>query len=1189
MYLEELILEGFKSYPVRTSITGWDPSFSAVTGLNGSGKSNILDAICFVLGLTNLSQVRATNQQDLIYKRGQAGITRASVTAVFNNSDRSKSPVGLEQCSQITVTRQIALPNVSKYLLNGHKSTQQAVQLLFQGVQLNINNPNFLIMQGRITKVLNMRPPEILGLIEEAAGTRMYEERKDKAKKTMTKKEKRVQEITSLLDEEITPKLDKLRDEKRSFLAYQKRSTEIERLTRLLMAWEWNESTERVKRKDAEVQKRTEQLAAQKEQAASRERELASAEAEKKAAIKRRDKEIAKGGQFQKLEAQVAEFEKKIVSLDTQVELKQASIRDEESRAANLKEAALELETGLAAKIEEVEEVNNKYNMMKTQHDTFQQKYQSNQELLQSLQTGLSDGANSSGGGYLGQLAETKARIVQAETEEEQIRRQAALVERELADAQGRWKKVEKEASDGAKTIEKGKQDVEKLKRSLAGMNWSDEKETNLASSLKKARDALKGLTEKRDGLRQRLSNLDFSYSDPAPNFDRGKVKGLVANLIEIDSANYSKSTALEIAAGGRLYNVVVEDERVGEQILQKGNLKKRVTLIPLNKIRAFTASAQKLAAATRVGKGKAQLALQLIGYEEEVSNAMAYVFGDVLICDDADTAKAVTFHPEINMRSVTINGDVYDPSGTISGGSAPQSSGLLLKVQELHEVERELHQAKVAYQKLEHEEQKADSLRQSWTKAKRELEIKSHEVNLLEQQVGGSNASRIGNDIKELEKKLAQLREASTTAQARQKEAEQECKKLEKDMKEFHSNKDGKLKQLKAEVAKQKTELHTLTVRLKEQQRLAQTSQMELEQMRSDIEAAHASVIEAKEATAIHCSELEKLTKALGVAKESHEEASSRLQAELAALTRFDQEIKGLDAAISNIKDAITEMEVTIKKTEHEIQTAQKERASSEAHVASLEKHHPWIKDEKRQFGKPGTMYDYGSVDIAQTKDKAKELEELQKGMKKKINPKVLNMIDTVEKKESELKKNLQIVLGDKKKIEETIDQLDVLKLEALESTWTKVSKDFGEIFGDLLPGNNAKLQYAEPGNIAAGLEVKVQLGSIWKQSLTELSGGQRSLIALSLIMSLLQFKPAPMYILDEVDAALDLSHTQHIGELFKNRFKGSQFIVVSLKDGLFNNANVLFRTKFRDGTSIVERTTQRSGTVTMNGRSGR
>jgi structural maintenance of chromosome 2 len=95
---------------------------------------------------------------------------------------------------------------------------------------------------------------------------------------------------------------------------------------------------------------------------------------------------------------------------------------------------------------------------------------------------------------------------------------------------------------------------------------------------------------------------------------------------------------------------------------------------------------------------------------------------------------------------------------------------------------------------------------------------------------------------------------------------------------------------------------------------------------------------------------------------------------------------------------------------------------------------------------------------------------------------------------------------------------------------------------------------------------------GKVWKQSLTELSGGQRSLIAISLIMSLLQFKPAPMYILDEVDAALDLSHTQNIGRLIKTRFKGSQFIVVSLKDGMFVNANRIFRTRFSEGTSMVQ-----------------
>ena len=132
-------------------------------------------------------------------------------------------------------------------------------------------------------------------------------------------------------------------------------------------------------------------------------------------------------------------------------------------------------------------------------------------------------------------------------------------------------------------------------------------------------------------------------------------------------------------------------------------------------------------------------------------------------------------------------------------------------------------------------------------------------------------------------------------------------------------------------------------------------------------------------------------------------------------------------------------------------------------------------------------------------------------------------------------------------------------------------MSKDFGSIFGELLPGNTCKL-VAPATDFSEGLEVKVCLGKVWKQSLTELSGGQRSLIALSLILSLLQFSPAPMYILDEVDAALDLSHTQNIGKLLKNRFHGSQFILVSLKDGMYQNANCLFRTKFVDGVSKVD-----------------
>lgn len=214
----------------------FDPHFNAITGLNGSGKSNILDSICFVLGITNLSHVRAGNLSELVYKQGQAGVSKASVTVVFNNEDESSSPVGYEQCPEVTVTRQVLIGGKSKYLINGRNSPAGQVQNLFHSVQLNVNNPHFLIMQGRITKVLNMKPHEILGMVEEAAGTRMYETKRVAAIKTIDKKQAKVDELNAVLSEEITPTLERLRGEKQNYLKWSKNNADIERIERFVVA-----------------------------------------------------------------------------------------------------------------------------------------------------------------------------------------------------------------------------------------------------------------------------------------------------------------------------------------------------------------------------------------------------------------------------------------------------------------------------------------------------------------------------------------------------------------------------------------------------------------------------------------------------------------------------------------------------------------------------------------------------------------------------------------------------------------------------------------------------------------------------------------------------------------------------------------------------------------------------------------
>jgi len=254
MYIEEIIIDGFKSYQNRTVISNFDPNFNAITGLNGSGKSNIIDAIIFVLGITNWSQLRVANMQHLVYKHGQAGVRKASVTLVFNNMDKDNSPVSYEKFDQITVTRQIIIGGRSKYFINGHNAQPDRIKNLFRSVQLNIKNPHFLIMQGRITKVINAKPQEFLGMIEEAAGTKMYEDKKEGALKTMEKKDRKVQEIKSILAETITPTLEQLRSQQQQYYDWLESKRDFEKYDKFRIAYDYYNAKETLSGSEMELQ-----------------------------------------------------------------------------------------------------------------------------------------------------------------------------------------------------------------------------------------------------------------------------------------------------------------------------------------------------------------------------------------------------------------------------------------------------------------------------------------------------------------------------------------------------------------------------------------------------------------------------------------------------------------------------------------------------------------------------------------------------------------------------------------------------------------------------------------------------------------------------------------------------------------------------------------------------------------------
>ena len=152
----------------------------------------------------------------------------------------------------------------------------------------------------------------------------------------------------------------------------------------------------------------------------------------------------------------------------------------------------------------------------------------------------------------------------------------------------------------------------------------------------------------------------------------------------------------------------------------------------------------QKLNAAAKIAPGRAHHALALVGYPEDVTRAMAYAFGDAIICKDAESAKAITFNKAVGVKTVTAQGDVFDPSGTMSGGSAPSGNGVLLRVQELNRVESRLSKVQESIRRIENPGGNANDARTQWAELKRDLEIKTHELTLLEKQVGESNASRV-------------------------------------------------------------------------------------------------------------------------------------------------------------------------------------------------------------------------------------------------------------------------------------------------------------------------------------------------------------------------------------------------------------------------------------------------------------
>jgi len=1014
---------------------------------------------------------------------------------------------------------------------------------------------------------MNMKPPEILSLLEEASGTKLYERKKEAACKTLLKKQARLGEIDQLMAQELLPSLARLERQCAAYHEYAVTSQAHERLRRFCVAYDYYACREALAAGERELG----ELAAEAKGLGER-REAAEAEAAERAsevAALQAEKEIQAGGEVKELQ-EGADALALQLTRDTTAWRQQREAREAEAEALSaLRQQLAELdEAGLAAKVASAAAARDETAAALA---AAERGVEAAAGELAGAEAG--DGRDASGRSLAERLADARSAQTEADAEAQAADMRAKHAAKAAQDRRRALGAKQQDASRLQAQLEAAQRESEAARAQVAEAGYDESAAAALERARAEAQADVRRHKESAESLGARVgAGVDVAWNPP-PGFDRAKVKGVVARLVRVRDDR--AALALEVAAGGQLYHLVVEDDASGQRLLDaKGALQRRVTLIALNRAASTEMPPEVVARARELTGGKARPALELVGSAPEVAAAIKKVFGGTFVCDDAASAKKVALGREVARRAVTLNGDDFNPAGVLTGGSRPSSS-VLTALARLAEAEDALRAAESRLREADAGLARLASAARAHQRLAREAELKEHALALLGEKVKGSESQQLAEALSACEAEAAEA--AAAAGAARQKKADMVslAKGLQREIDDFGKDRDKRLKAAQAKGKAAKGELERARKAARAAEAALQAAEAEAGAAGDERLRLQAQADAAEDVARGLDAAVEALRARVDAANAAYAAAAAALEDRRARLKECDAEIRSLERERELAARRAAEAAAGRRRVDARLADKRGDLVGATQRLQRLEADHDWIPREKASFGKKKGEFDFAAVDARKCYEEYEATTLRLKAMRERgVERQAEAMYRRNQEEVDGLKAKRAQVERDRAQISAVIEELDEKKRAALGETWRRVDGDFGAIFSTLLPGTAARLVPPEGGTFLDGLEVRVAFGGAWKESLTELSGGQRSLLALSLVLALCRFRPAPIYILDEVDAALDLSHTQNIGAMIRQHFPQSQFVVVSLKEGMFNNASVLFRTKFVDGVSTVART---------------
>ena len=1155
-------MQGFKSFPDKTELN-FGKGITAVVGPNGSGKSNISDAVRWVLGETSTKSLRGSKMEDVIFggtsKRKALGFAQVMLT--LDNSDGTLKDHG----EIVTVTRRYYRSGESEYKIDGESVRRKDIHELFMDTGLGSDGYS-MVGQGKIDSIISAKNEDRRELFEEAAGiSRFRHKRKDAERRLDQAQENlvRLLDILGELESRVGP-LKKQSEKAQKFLEYSEEKKTLE-----IGVW-----LNKINRFTVELREQEHKIDAVKASYEVSENDLAAIEkeleevAEKVTSINLAIEQSRLGASGYEEEALRKDGEISVLNATLEhnnetIERLTADITDADGTGATLDEqidaknkTIAENEKLIADKKAELESVANELSKVQNENMDISDKTVELNQTLTALTIKLSD---------------SKVKMSQATSSIDEINSRKDTIASQIEATQKDIDYTQSQADESNKNLEFLKERIDEYENSLGGYQMKVDAKKQKAEKIKQDAERLaRQMAEKSDRARV-LEDLEknmegFSGAVKAvlkqsQNKALPGVHGTLSQLITVDNEN---STAIEIALGAAMQNVVVSTESDAKRAINylKQNNVGRATFLPISAIKPRYMEEKNL----DDNFGFVDVASNLVDCDEQYRDIVENLLGRVMVVEDIDCAIAISKRYKNRYKIVTLDGQVMNPGGSMSGGSKGKGSGVLSRANLIEELKSEA-------QKI------GDELKDVQAELKKAVEDANSAVADLQ----GADADlrnakeeyiRAEGDAKLISDKLQSFINQRDTMCREQENSEgrillfnqavenakQEAVEIEKQMADTE-----------AELNSVSTGAKELSSKRDEIREKTEQINLELVTLTKDSEAARLSVEELELRKSTQSDRVKNITDEINEIKAKNENLMLSINDVKAQADELRQKASESNDAVTQKIEDRNELEKRSNelRAKEKATLTDKEKLSGdivrlEERKANMKKEYDELGDmlfEQYELTKPeaqalGIVID----DMAEAKKRLHEIKVAIRGLGS-INVGAIEEYKEVSERYNFLKEQTDDIEQSKKELAKIIDDLTSSMSEKFMTQFNKINTEFKTCFADFFGGGNGEIILEEPDNcLESAIEIKIQPPGKSVQNINLFSGGEKSLAAMALLFSVLKVQPSPFCIYDEVEAALDDVNVERFAKYMRRMTDKTQFISITHRRGTMEEADVLY-----------------------------